>query len=266
MAVGWYHRQAREYANSRPQYPPELFSFVAKHTTIRRLAWDAGTGNGQAAVALSEIYDRVIATDVSEQQISYAPRRPNITYAVTPRAMSLEELESTVGAEGSVDVVTAAQALHWFDIDAFYSHVKHVLRKPGGVFAAWCYREPVVNPTVDSVFHEVFRASGPFWDRARQLVDEEYTTLDFPFGSVVEEGSEEGDATAVPIKFWAKKEMGLEGYMTYMRSWPAYHTAKDNGIDLLDDQTVARLKEAWGESADDVKTVSFPVFLRIGVV
>jgi len=266
IAAGLFDRQAREYANARPQYPSQLFSFIARHTPHRRLAWDVGTGSGQAALALSEIYERVIATDVSEQQISHAPRRPNITYAVTPRAMSLEELGSTVGEEGSVDLVTVAQALHWFDLHTFYGHVKHVLRKPGGVFAAWCYREPVVNPSVDRVFDDLYRASAPFWDPARQIVDDEYATLSFPFRSVVQEGSEEEELTTDPIKFWAKKEMGLDGYMTYLRSWSAYQTAKAAGVDLLDEQTVGRFKDAWAEIHEDVKTVSWPVFLRIGVV
>jgi len=266
MAIGSYDRQAMEYVDGRPQYPPQLFSFIAKHSPHRRLAWDVGTGSGQAALALSEMFERVIATDVSEQQISYAPRRPNITYAVTPRAMSLQELESTVGEEGSVDLVTVAQALHWLDLDTFYGHVKHVLRKPGGVFAAWCYREPVVNPSVDCVFEEVFRASVAFWDPPRKMVDEGYATVCFPFRSVVQEGSEEGASTTAPIKFWAKKEMGLEPYLNYMRSWHAYQKAKATGVDLLDEQTVARFKDAWAESENDVKTVSFPVFLRIGVV
>nr|ABK22848.1 unknown [Picea sitchensis] len=265
--AGLFDRQAREYANGRPQYPPQLFSLIAKHSPHRRLAWDVGTGSGQAALALSEIFERVIATDVSEQQISYAPRRPNITYTVTPRQMSLEELESTVGAEGSVDLVTVAQALHFFDLHTFYGQVKHVLRKPGGVFAAWCYnREAVVNPSVDRVFQDLYRASDPFWTPARQLVDSEYTTIDFPFRSVAQEGSEGEESTTAPIKFWAKKELGFEGYLSLIRSWSAYQIAKGKGVELLDDQIVARLKQAWGGSDEDVKTVSWPVFLRIGVV
>jgi len=266
--AGLFDKQARDYANGRPQYPPELFSFIAKHTPHRRLVWDVGTGSGQAALALSEIFESVIATDVSEQQISYAPRRPNIKYAVTPRAMSLEELESTVGAEGSVDLVTVAMALHFFDLETFYGQVKHVLKKPGGVFAAWGYnRQAVVNPSVDRVFQDLYRASDPFWTPARQLVDGEYATIDFPFRSVVQEGSEEeGASSTAAIKFWATKELGFEGYQSLIRSWSAYQIAKGKGVELLDDEIVARLKEAWGASGEEVKTVSWPLFLRIGVV
>jgi hypothetical protein len=181
--------------------------------------------------------------------------------------MSLEELESTVGAEGSVDLVTVAQALHWFDLHTFYGQVKHVLRKPGGVFAAWGYsREPVVNPSVDRVCEQLLRASDPFRDPLCKMVDEKYATLYFPFRSVVQEGSEEEESTKAPVKFWVKKEMDLEGYLSLIRSWSAYQTAKATGVEVLDEQIVARLKEAWGESDDGVKTVSWPLFLRIGVV
>jgi hypothetical protein len=180
--------------------------------------------------------------------------------------MSLEELESTVGEEGSVDLVTVAQALHWFDLHTFYGHVKHVLRKPGGVFAAWCYREPVVNPSVDRVFEEVFRASAPFWDPARQMVDEEYATLCFPFPERCPGGLRRRRVDNGSHKILGKEGDGVGGYLTYLRSWSAYQTAKATGVDLLDEQTVARFKDAWAESDEDVKTVSWPVFLRIGVV
>ncbi|CAM6086462.1 unnamed protein product [Calypogeia fissa] len=72
--------------------------------------------------------------------------------SATPPAM--EELERVVGGKGSVDLVTVAQAMHWFDLEKFYSVVKHVLRKPGGVVAAWCYGNPNVTPEVDKVIYE----------------------------------------------------------------------------------------------------------------
>lgn len=165
-----------------------------------------------------------------------------------------------------MDLVTVVQSLHFVDLRTLYKQAKHVLRKPGGVFAAWCYnRETVVNPSVDCVFKEVYRASDPYWKPARHLVGDDYAMIDFPFHSIAPESSEEEVSTTGPITFWAKKEMGFEGYLSLIRSWTAYPIAKTMGVELLNDQIVGRLKEAWGGD-DDVKTVSWPVFLRIGVV
>ncbi|HYG65995.1 MAG TPA: SAM-dependent methyltransferase, partial [Thermoanaerobaculia bacterium] len=54
---------AADYASFRPGYPAVLFERVAALPRHRRLAWDCGTGSGQAAVGLAEHFERVIATD-----------------------------------------------------------------------------------------------------------------------------------------------------------------------------------------------------------
>jgi hypothetical protein len=46
-------KQAENYAEGRPCYPPELFDFIASKTPSQDLAWDVGTGNGQAARSVS---------------------------------------------------------------------------------------------------------------------------------------------------------------------------------------------------------------------
>eukprot|EP01018_Ginkgo_biloba_P035006 Gb_11146 [translate_table: standard] len=244
--AGLFDKQASEYADARPQYPPDLFSFIAAHTPNLHLAWDVGTGNGQAAVALSHHYTNVIATDVSERQLEFTEKRPNIRYSVTPEVMSEEELESIIGPEGSVDLVTVAQALHWFDLPSFYAQVKRVLRKPGGVMAAWCYTLPVIKPSVDHVLWEMYGASAPFWDPARRFVDEEYRSLEFPFEAP---RGLEGNG---PFRFEAKRDMKIDDLLAYITTWSAFQTAKANGVNLFDEETVRRFREAWGSDQDIV--------------
>eukprot|EP00249_Psilotum_nudum_P014697 c24953_g1_i1 orf=215-802(+) len=178
--AGLFDEQSSLYAFARPAYPPSLFAFLASLTDKHELAWDVGTGNGQAAVAVADFYDKVIGTDVSGQQLEYAQKRPNVAYYRTSVHLTEEELNGIVGPEGSVDLVTVAQALHWFDLESFYPQVKRLLRKPGGVFAAWCYIKPIINPAVDSVFGEYYTSLLPYWEPARQLVDDEYRPLFFP--------------------------------------------------------------------------------------
>ena len=105
---------AREYANFRPEYPPELFAWLARQCVARELAWDCGCGSGQASVALAEHFDQVHATDVAPEQIAAAKPHPRVKYSVAPA-------EHSGLPDASVDLVTVAQALHWFDVRAFYA-------------------------------------------------------------------------------------------------------------------------------------------------
>src|SRR5205823_14795537 len=112
---------AGEYRRFRPTYPPRLFEVLADWSPALRLAWDCGTGNGQAALALAEWFERVIATDRSPEQIAQATPHPGIDYRVAPA-------EDSGLADSSVDLVTVAQAVHWFDLHRFYAEVRRVAR------------------------------------------------------------------------------------------------------------------------------------------
>ncbi|XP_002531495.2 putative methyltransferase DDB_G0268948 [Ricinus communis] len=253
--------QAKQYAEGRPNYPQELFQFIASKTPGKGLAWDVGTGSGQAAQSLAEIYKNVIATDTSLKQLEFAPKLPNVRYQRTPPVIPMNEFEQYISSESSVDLVTIAQAIHWFDLPAFYQQVKWVLKKPHGVIAAWCYTVPEVNESVDSVFHPFYTIdSEPFWSSGRKWVDDKYTNIHFPFEPV------EGVDHTGPHRFVIEKVMSLDDYFTYLRSWSAYQTAKERGVDLLKDEVTKEFKNAWNKDGEDKKVVKFPIYLRIGKV
>uniref|UniRef100_A0A2N9IB67 Methyltransferase type 11 domain-containing protein n=1 Tax=Fagus sylvatica TaxID=28930 RepID=A0A2N9IB67_FAGSY len=158
-------KQAEQYAEGRPSYPQELFDFIASKTPSHDLAWDVGAGSGQAARSLAGIYKNVIATDTSPKQLQFAPKLPNIRYQQTPPTMSIAELEGNVAPQSSIDVVTIAQAIHWFDLPNFYQQVRWILKKPHGIIAAWCYTVPEVNDSVDAVFQPYYNiALEPYWE------------------------------------------------------------------------------------------------------
>ncbi|EFJ38522.1 hypothetical protein SELMODRAFT_74069 [Selaginella moellendorffii] len=223
--AGLFDTQAEIYAAARPDYPDSLFEFLAS-VTHHGCVWDVGTGNGQAAIKLAEIFDRVIATDVSSQQLQQAPQRPNIKYAVTSKSITRDELHSVIGPDHSLDLVTVAQALHWFDLDAFYGHVGAMLRRGGdrpGVLAAWCYQLCHVDADVDAVLTEFYAATSPYWAPQRQLVDNGYRTIDFPFEPVA------GQASTGPLRFESIKRLNLGQLLAYFRSWSAVQTAMTRG-------------------------------------
>jgi ubiquinone/menaquinone biosynthesis C-methylase UbiE len=113
---------AREYANFRPGYPPALFAWLAEVAPSRDAVWDCGCGSGQASTALAEYFSMVYATDVAPEQVGAAKAHPRVRYAVAPA-------EKSGLADGSVDLVTVAQALHWFDVETFYAEARRVARR-----------------------------------------------------------------------------------------------------------------------------------------
>src|SRR5260370_34435115 len=166
----YFSIQSDDYAKYRPHYPPELFAYLASICAKRELAWDCATGNGQAAIGLTSYFDRVTATDPSTAQIENATRHPKVDYQVAACD------RTTIGAS-TVDLVTVAQALHWFDLPAFYSEVKRVL-KPKGMLAVWCYDMVEVTPAIDLLVGEYYHdIVGPYWKPERRLVEEGYRSV-----------------------------------------------------------------------------------------
>jgi len=194
---------AREYASFRPGYPPELFAWLARESPARNSVWDCGCGSGQASVALAGHFETVHATDVSPQQIAAARAHPRVQYSVAPA-------EHSGLPAAAVDLVTVAQALHWFDVPGFYAEARRVAR-PGALLAIWTYPRPrFVNPELDRIFFDFYsRVVGPYWPPDRRHVDANYTTLPFPF-----------EKLAHP-DFALTLDWSLERVLGYVSSWSA---------------------------------------------
>lgn len=101
-----------QYAKYRPDYPQALFDFIYPLLSNKECAWDCGTGNGQLAIELAKEFRKVKATDISEEQLQHAFTADNVEYSV-------QAAESTCFEDNSFDLITVAQAVHWFEIDKF---------------------------------------------------------------------------------------------------------------------------------------------------
>ena len=211
---------------------------------------------------LAKVYKAVVGTDTSAQQLAYAAALPNVRYVHTPADLPLAGIHAAVAAPASVDLISVAQAFHWLDLPRFYAQARSVLRPGQGVLAAWCYTEPRVAgaAAVDAAFWRLYRRSAPHWAPNRRMVDDEYRGADFPFDPV------DGEAHTGPFEFSTERRMDLDDYLMYITSWSAYQTAKDSGVELLDEATVREFEAAWGGDRKEVKTVTYPIFLRIGKV
>jgi SAM-dependent methyltransferase len=239
-----FSRQAADYAKFRPRYPQELFNYLGTTAPSRQLAWDCGTGNGQAAVRLASVFDRVIATDASEKQIANAEPQERVEYRVTPAENSGIESET-------IDLIMVAQALHWFDLNGFYAEVQRVL-KPDGVLAASAYNLLHIDPAIDEVVNRYYyEVVGPFWPPERKLV-EQFADLPFPFHEID------------PAKFEMTASWDLEHLVGYLRTWSStqrFIAAKDS--DPLQ-QITDDLSNAWGDP-QQIRKVVWPLTLRVAV-
>lgn len=205
------------YSKFRPEYPTELYEFLKTLVPGKELVWDCGTGNGQAARSLSADFKQVIATDASIMQLDQAHAPRNVSFI-------LAEAEAPPLKTSSVDLVTCATCVHWFDHDVFYPEVRRIL-KPGGIFAAWTYGffsgEDEMNEIVDRT---VLRKIKSYWTEANLMCRDKYKTLPFPF--------EETDAP----EFIIERTLGLDELCGFMQSWSAYqHYLEATGLDPLVD-------------------------------
>jgi SAM-dependent methyltransferase len=239
-----FSRQAADYAKFRPRYPRELFEYLSSVAPSRALAWDCATGNGQAAVELAEVFDRVIATDASEEQIANAQSHKIVEYRVAPAENNGIESET-------LDLVMVAQALHWFDLGRFYGEVRRVL-KNNGVFAASAYNLLHVEPAIDEVVNRYYyEVVGPFWPPERKLV-EQFADLPFPFHKIE------------PPKFEMTAQWNLDHLLGYLQTWSS--TQRFIAATRADplEQIIDELRSAW-EDSQQVRTVTWPLTLRVGM-
>jgi Methyltransferase domain len=238
-----FSSQARQYAAFRPTYPAALYAFIFSRVKHYDMAWDAGTGNGQVAHALAGRFQHVMATDISAQQLKNAFADSAISYSVAA--------EETSFPPRSIDLITVAQAIHWFDRDKFYFEVRRVA-KPEAVLAVWGYGLLNIVPEIDLPLRNFYTdLIGPYWDMERRLIDDQYRSIMFPFHEIETPGFQ--------FSFrWTLEE--LEGYLSTWSS--VQHYIKDKGVNPVG-AFIEELRPLWKEK---LQTVNFPLFLRMGTV
>lgn len=242
-----FARVAAHYASHRPSYPPALFSWLAEQAPARRLVWDCATGTGQAALGLAEYFEQVWATDASPSQIEAAAACPNVQYRTAPS-------DASGLPDHSADLVTVAQALHWFDLERFYAEVRRVLQ-PDGLLAVWTYgvfqveggdTAAGIQALLDRFYYETV---GDCWPPERRHVENGYADLAFPFREL-----------APPVCAMAV-DWNLDDLAGYLRSWSAVSRYRERyGSDPVPLLT-AQLAPLWGETR---RRVVWPLSIKAG--
>lgn len=241
-----FSAQASSYAQFRPVYPQGLYDRLLDLVKEKNTAWDCGCGNGQVASVLSAHFDEVIATDISSGQIQHARQKPNINYRLMPA-------ENTDIKTSSVDLITVAQAIHWFNFEEFYKEARRV-GKSESIIAVWAYNLPELNTPIDKVIQNLYSdiLGSQYWDPERKFIEENYQTIPFPFEEIL-----------LP-EFRIETSWTLENLLGYLNSWSAVqHFIGKKNINPVG-QLEAEFRTAWG--TEKICKVSFPVYTRIGKV
>lgn len=237
---------AVEYAAFRPTYPRALFDRLAELSPARRAAWDCGTGSGQAAIGLAEFFDCVHATDASAAQLARATPHPRVHYR-------LATAENCGLPDRSVELVSVASALHWFDLDRFFAEVRRVARS-GALLAVYGYHGFYITPALDELTERwLLRPVQSHWAPNNQLLADGYRTIPFPFEQVVEPN------LAIHVS-WTLSQL-LEFFLT----WSAPRRKIDVDGDGFVKEAHRAFEAEWGDP-ERRRHVVIPLIARIGRV
>ncbi|MBW2238943.1 MAG: class I SAM-dependent methyltransferase [Deltaproteobacteria bacterium] len=235
---------SEKYSKYRPDYPAVLFKFLSSITPGHDLAWDCATGSGQAARGLVKYFQKVIATDASEQQIKNAIHHKKISYKVAPAHKTTIQTES-------MDLIAVAQALHWFEFDQFYKEADRVL-KQDGIIAAWTYNLLTISPEIDLIikyfYHNIV---GELWPPERTLVENGYENIPFPFYKLP------SPSFRMSAKWTIKQLIG------YLSTWSAVKRYKDNKGNDPVESIEKELTKLWDNSSA-IMEVCWPLSIVIG--
>ena len=232
---------AADYASARPEYPDALFAWIASIAPTRAMVWEAGCGSGQASRGLAAHFDRVHATDPSAQQVAQASAPANVRFAVEPG-------ERCSLPDASVAAVCVAQALHWFDRDAFFAECARLLR-PGGVLVAWGYQDIEVPSDVAGANAGLQDEIRDYWPPERALIDAAYAGFAWPF-----------DRVAAPA-FELQVLWTLPRLLGYFSSYSATRRCRDaTGRDPVAAHAPA-LAAAWGDP-EAPRALRWPMFVH----
>ncbi|MEL6350040.1 MAG: class I SAM-dependent methyltransferase [Myxococcota bacterium] len=238
---------AASYARHRPHYPDALYQWIAQQAPAHVRGWDVATGSGQAARGLIDHFDEVIATDASAAQLSHATAQaPGLRFQ-----QALAEDSGLPG--GSVDAITVAAGLHWFDRERFFAEVRRVAR-PGACLVAWTYtatQQVDGHPQPAFLQQFVEETLGPHWPPQFFEIPGLYQPERFPF-------------TAIPTpSFQAQEQWSLEAFIGHIQTWSGYARART----AMGVEPIALIREPLGAWwAGGTRTVTWDLFVYAGRV
>jgi SAM-dependent methyltransferase len=242
----WFDQGGQAYARFRPEYPPELSEFLAGIAPSRQTAVDVGCGNGQLTAHLAIHFASVIGLDPSADQIANATPQERVRYVCAPA-------EDLPLPDHSVDLITAAQAAHWFELPRFYAEVRRI----GGddaVIALISYGVLRLDSDIEARFRQFYRDEiGPYWPPERSLVDTGYAGISFPFRERTGE------------TFEIRESWDLGELLGYVSTWSAVRRARQAGREDILRRFAEELAGAW-DNPSEKRPMAWPINMRLGTI
>ncbi|XP_037072977.1 putative methyltransferase DDB_G0268948 isoform X2 [Pollicipes pollicipes] len=252
---------AKLYAEFRPNPPASLINAVVqavKEKLPLDRALDVGCGNGQNTRCLAPHFRSMLATDVSPEQIKEATANNTITN-IEYRVYPAEEIPAP--AE-SVQLVTACQCCHFFELPRFFAEADRVL-VPGGVLALYGYgfpepyRDGALWTELNDVIVQAQVALAGFWTHILKDVEDRYSDPRFrlPFPGEVRDESH-----------YQERTLTLDGLLGGISTWSGFQTMVDRcgaerGEALLR-QTRERLHAVLSNGDPEVDTSAIAITVR----
>lgn len=173
------------YKQARPTLPDfvvqDVIAYVKQKLSKRELCIDVGCGPGQSTELFCPYFKNVVGTDISHSQIEEANamrRHGNVTYMEA-------HAECLPLRSNSVALVSAVNAIQWFDQDAFFSEVRRVLVQDGVLFAAMHHLRALLEPGMDNWLSQLRRDKFSDYLLSRHMYwDEGYGSIKVPFKGV----------------------------------------------------------------------------------
>ncbi|XP_042229481.1 putative methyltransferase DDB_G0268948 [Homarus americanus] len=197
-------------------------------------AIDVGCGSGQSTHILSPHFTSVTGLDISQAQITEATKLGTGTNVF----FKVSGAEKLPFSECSLQLVTAGQACHWFDLPKFYEEVDRIL-VPGGVLALYGYAFPqpiygdLTEKLYDIINYVYEKDTGGYWGSGRKDVDAAYSHQKFsiPYSSNTRDDTHYVDKSATVAE--------LTGYIT---SWSGFQNFKAKNGDVAAQEILDRFQ------------------------
>jgi SAM-dependent methyltransferase len=265
------------YSSARPSYPQKLFDYLFeyhdRHSAFHELAVDIACGTGEATNPLASYFDKVIGTDNSQVMVEKASEKyPALTFEVSKAETFFHELGLDLH---SVDLITVAEGIHWFDLPKFFAEAHRAL-KPNGTLAYWGYCDPIIagHPDATTTLIELCYGDkylGPYWQQPGRSIlrnriptqppAELFTALERhdrnESGHIPPAGGKNSD------QFVLHKEVSVSMLLEYIYSWSSYHSWRKENPDDPDiaQEVFTKLKETNGWTDSTLLTLHWDTFL-----
>lgn len=151
--TGRFSGRAQNYAASRPSYAEALVHclYTKYGLSPASVVADIGSGTGKFAKQLLDRGTTVFCVEPNGDMRAAA----EAALGGCPGFRSVEgEAGNTTLPDASVDFITAAQAFHWFDPEAFAAECRRILRPGGQIFLIWNHRDQ--EDPVNLAWYQVF--------------------------------------------------------------------------------------------------------------